>query len=171
MVLFTDHYERTIDDKNRVQLPAQFRAVLGPDKQTSIVYVVLGERPGTLSIFPENGFLELSARVETEFIPGPDALEVEFDLFAWASRIEVDSQGRFTFPDKSLKRAKLGKEIALVGQKHRIDVWDRALFDRRSEGVPMEWEGHWPNWRGFLRQRPSGTPNGGVGQQTGGAAF
>ena len=90
--------------------------------------------------------------METEFQPGPDALRFELQFFGLASRVEVDKQGRFVLPDRLLQKARLKSEVYLVGQKQRIDVWNREDLDR---SLGIDWAGdEWPDWHGFLRRRP-----------------
>jgi DNA-binding transcriptional regulator/RsmH inhibitor MraZ len=108
-----------------------------------------------LSIFTERGFEELASRMETEFQPGPDSLRFELQFYALASRVDIDKQGRVVLPDLLVKKARLGEEVWLVGQKTRIDIWNRQDLNR-SMGI--DWEGDdWPDWQGFLRQRPQRT--------------
>ena len=116
------------------------------------LYVTLGEHRGTLSIFTERGFEELAARVETEFESGEDALRFERQFYGLASYVEVDKQGRFVLPDRLVKKAGLKEEVCLVGQKTRIDVWNREDFER---SLAIDWVGEeWPKWHGYLRRRP-----------------
>lgn len=152
MRFFTGQFERSIDAKNRIQLPSQLRSAIEEDRDGSLLYVTLGEHSGTLSIFTERGFEDLAARTETEFQPGPDALRFELQFYGLASSVELDKQGRFVLPDRLVKKAKLGTEIILVGQRTRIDVWDPAALER-SMGI--DWAGEaWPNWQSYLRNRP-----------------
>ncbi len=120
------------------------------------MYVTLGEHRGTLSIFTERGFNELAARMQTEFDAGQESLRFELQFYALASRVDIDKQGRLVLPDLLVKKARLGEEVYLVGQKVRIDVWNRTDLDR-SMGI--DWEGdEWPDWHGFLRRRPQSPP-------------
>lgn len=157
MRFFTGQYDRVIDSKNRIQMPSQLRTAIDAKRDGAGLYVTLGEHRGTLSIFTERGFEELSARMETEFQPGPDALRFELQFFGLASRVDVDKQGRFVLPDRLLQKARLKPEVYLVGQKHRIDLWNREDLDR-SMGI--DWDGEqWPDWQGFLRSRPQSAGN------------
>jgi MraZ protein len=153
MRIFTGQYERTIDAKNRLQLPSQFRAAIEPERDGDGLYVCLGEHRRTLSIFTERAFEELTARMETEFIPGPESRRFELQFYASAAHVDVDKQGRIVVPDRLRRKARLGDEVFVVGQKHRIDVWNREDLDR-SMGI--DWEGEdWPDWQGFLRMQPA----------------
>lgn len=158
MRIFTGQYDRTIDEKNRVQLPSQLRAAIDRGQDGAGVYITLGEHPRTLSIFTERGFEELAARIETEFMPGPDSRRFEVQFYALASYVDIDKQGRIVIPDRLRKKARVDAEIFLVGQKYRIDLWNRADLE---EAMGIDWEGdEWPDWQGFLRMRPSRSPEG-----------
>ena len=153
MRIFTGQYDRTIDEKNRVQLPSQLRAAIDREQDGAGVYITLGEHRRTLSIFTERGFEELAARIETEFMPGPDSRRFEVQFYALASYVDIDKQGRIVIPDRLRKKARVDAEVFLVGQKYRIDLWNRADLD---EAMGIDWEGdEWPDWQGFLRMRPS----------------
>lgn len=153
MRIFTGQYERNIDSKNRIQLPSQLRAAIEPERDGEGLYVTLGEFRGTLSIFTASGFESLAARMETEFIPGSESRRFELQFYSLASYVEMDKQGRLVLPDALCKKARLGPEVFLVGQKYRIDVWNRAELER---SLGIDWEGDdWPEWQGFLRMKPA----------------
>lgn len=156
MRIFTGQYERTIDAKNRIQLPSQLRAVVDAERDGPRLYVTLGEHRGTLSIFTDRGFEQLASRLATEYAAGPESRRFELQFYAVASAVELDKQGRMVIPDRLRKKARLGEEVFLIGQKNRIEVWNRAELDRV---MGIDWEGEdWPDWQGFLRRLPMGQP-------------
>ena len=153
MRVFTGQYERTIDAKNRIQLPSQLRGAIDRERDGEGLYITLGEHRGTLSVFTERAFEELAARMETEFMPGPESRRFELQFYGLASHVDVDKQGRLVLPGRLRNKARLADEVLLVGQKHRIDVWNRVDLDR---SMAIDWEGDdWPDWQGFLRMRPA----------------
>lgn len=152
MRILIGQHERTIDAKNRVQLPSQLRASIGTERDGAGLYVTPGEHRGTISMFTESAFEELTARMGTESTPGSEARRFELQFYALTSFVEIDKQGRILLPDRLRRMARLGDEVYLVGQKNRIDIWDRTALER-SMGI--DWEGDdWPDWQGFLRMRP-----------------
>lgn len=156
MRIFTGQYDRTIDAKNRIQLPSQLRAAIDPERDGPGLYVLLGESRGTLSIFTERGFEELAARIETEFMPGPESRRFELQFYGATNYVDMDKQGRFVLPERLRKKAHLADSVYLVGQKYRVDVWNRDDFER---AMGIDWEGdEWPDWQGFLRMRPPAPP-------------
>ena len=157
MRVFTGQYERTIDSKNRIQLPSQLRAAIDVEQDGEGLYITLGEQHGTLSIFTERQFEILAGRMETEFMSGPDSRQFELQFYALASRVELDKQGRFVLSGRLLKKARLKEEVYLVGQKHRIELWNRDDLDR---SLGIDWEGDdWPQWQEYLRMRPAAPGN------------
>lgn len=116
------------------------------------IYITLGEHRGTLSIFTEQAFEALAERIETEVIAGPESRRFELQFYALACYIDIDKQGRIVLPERLCGKARLEKEVVLIGQKFRIDVWGRAELER---SISIDWEGDdWPDWQGFLRMRP-----------------
>ena len=153
MRVFIGQHARTIDAKNRIQLPSQLRAAIDPERDGAGLFLTPGEDPRTLSIFTERGFEALSSRIETETMSDPESRQFELQFYAMASFVELDKQGRIVVPDRLRKLARLGEEIYLVGRKFRIDVWSRPEFDR---ALGIDWEGDdWPDWHGFLRMKSS----------------
>jgi MraZ protein len=151
MRIFTGQFERTIDAKNRLQLPSQVRAAIDSERDGAGLYVTLGEFRGTLSIFTERAFEELATRIETEFIPGSESRRFELQFYGLASFVDIDNQGRILLPDRLRAKARLGDEVILLGQKFRLDLWNRSDLER-SMGI--DWAGdEWPDWQGFLRMR------------------
>ena len=153
MRIFTGQYGRTVDVKNRIQLPSQLRRAIEPEVDGTGLYITLGENRGTLAVYTERGFEELAKRIETEFMAGPESRRFELQFYALASYVDIDKQGRVVLPERLRDKARLGEEVYLVGQKHHIDVWNRADFDR---SIGIDWEGDdWPEWQSFVRMRPT----------------
>ena len=153
MQVFTGQYDRTIDAKNRIQLPSQLRAAIDRERDGPGLYVTLGEFPGTLALFTERGFEELSTRLETEYEQGEASRRFELQFYALASYVEMDKQGRVVLPERLVRKAKLGEEVFIVGQKHRIEIWKRADLEQAME---IDWAGDdWPDWPAFIRRRPA----------------
>jgi len=156
---FTGQFDRTLDGKNRIQIPSQLRAAIDPQRDGGGLYVVLGEHRGTLSVLTERGFDELAGRIATESMAGPESRRFELQFYSLANHVEVDKQGRLVLPDKLVRKARLQSEVTLVGQKTRFDIWSREAFDK-AQGI--DWEGDdWPDWSSFIRMRSSSGTNDG----------
>ncbi len=153
MVIFTDVYERTIDDKKRFQVPAPHRNALLAGNEGSVFYIVVGERPNTLSLYPEKFFESKVESLRTDEIRDREVLDFEQSYFSSASRVEMDKQGRIVIPERQLRLSGLGSEIYAAGASYRIDLWKRDDYDQFMEEVAAKRA----NLHGFLRtgRRPT----------------
>ena len=127
--IFTDAYERSVDEKNRIQIPAPHRDVLDRERQGAVLYVVPGERAQTLSLYPEDYFVRKVEALHTDEIPGDDALDFEQMFFSLASRVEMDRQGRLVLPERQLAMTELGKDVYVAGARYRIDLWNKDAYE------------------------------------------
>ena len=134
-MIFTGAYERSIDDKKRIQSPAPFRNAVAPDRSGGAFYIVPGERENTLALFPEKYFQEKVESLRTDQIPGQEALDFEQMFFPLASRVEMDKQGRVVLPDRQLSMVDLGAEVYITGAHYRLDVWRKSDYERFLQEV------------------------------------
>lgn len=168
-MIYADAYERTIDAKNRIQIPAQYRSVKGVELQGETFTVVHGEafylcpgaRQNTLSLFPERVFERRAEQLHTEGLTSEDALTFEQLYFSLASRLDMDKQGRVVLPDRLLSLVNLGKEITLTGAFRRIDLWSTKDY---QEFVRSSYPARWTELQEAVRRASGGggsSPSGG----------
>jgi len=116
-------FEHTIDDKNRLTLPAKFRQALSGG------LVITRGMDGCLYCYPEADWARL---VDTR-LAGLDPLSKEGRLmhryfFAGASEAEPDKQGRVMLPATLAKNAGIGREVVVAGVGDHLEIWDRASW-------------------------------------------
>jgi transcriptional regulator MraZ len=116
-------FEHTIDDKNRLTLPAKFRQALSGG------LVITRGMDGCLYCYPQAGWERL---VEGR-LAGLDPLSREGRMmhrpfFAGASEAEPDKQGRVPVPASLAKEAGLKREVVVAGVGDRLEIWDRAAW-------------------------------------------
>jgi MraZ protein len=127
--MFLGEYEHTLDDKNRLTLPAKFR------ESFSEGAVVTRGMDGCLSVFTKDGWERFVEFRLGELDPfSSEARQIQRFLFSGASEAEPDRQGRVMIPSALLQHAKLGREVVVAGVRDRVEIWDRAT------------------WRGYLEQ-------------------
>jgi len=127
-MLFTYAYERTIDSKSRLQIPAPWREAWESAREKPVLYICPGVRENTLALYTECYFESWVARLQTEHMAEPDSLDFEQAFFGSVLRQELDGQGRIIIPDGLLRMTDLGKEVVLSGSKVRIDIWRRSDY-------------------------------------------
>ena len=62
-------------------------------------------------------------------LPETRAKDVRHYFFANAFDTTLDSQGRVTLPSECRTFAGLDKNVVLVGDDTRLEIWDEALWD------------------------------------------
>lgn len=129
-VLFGE-YELTVDDKNRLLIPADIRRSVPPEFGEAFFLVVGSNRVPWM--YPERYYEELAMREPAEMSPGEDSLAFDQLHFAMASKMPWDKQGRVLVPDKVLKRSSIGKDVTLIGARDHLELWNRADWEARRE--------------------------------------
>lgn len=148
---FTDAYHRTIDAKNRIQVPAQFRSEMDPEVHGTAFHLCPGERQNTLSLYPQRTFERRAEQLRTEQISGEDSLAFEQMYFSLASKLEMDKQGRVVLPERQLALVNLGEEIVLAGANTRIDIWAKKDYE---QFIQSSFVARWGALQKFMRQSP-----------------
>jgi len=123
------HFEHTIDDKNRLTLPAKFR-----DAFADGVFVTPG-LDGCLAAYSSSEFDRLVQRVRSLDPLSHEARLMNRYFFARASDDALDKQGRITLPAALLATAKLDREVVVAGVYDHVEIWDRAAWRAQLEEV------------------------------------
>jgi MraZ protein len=123
-------YEHTIDDKNRLTLPAKFRESFEEG------VVVTRGLDKCLHAYRGEDWLRL---VESRVAPldpfSQEARRIQRFLFSGASEADLDKQGRVMIPAPLLKHAQLGREVVVAGVRDHLEIWDRDAWHRELAEV------------------------------------
>src|SRR5262245_35345474 len=123
-------YEHTIDEKNRLTLPARFRTAMDGG------VVLTGGLDTCVAAYPAEGWQQL---VESR-LAGLNPLSREARLlerfyYSGAIEAEPDKQGRVMLPQPLIEHARLGREVVVIGMRERLEVWDRAAWRAQLKEV------------------------------------
>ena len=129
-------YIHTIDDKNRVSMPAKFRKELG--KRIIIT-------PGLdqcLFIFTTKEWSKVAKKLSSSaddlsFLKNDQRSFNRF-MFGRAAEVELDSIGRILVPDFLKERIGLKDKVALVGVEDRVEVWNDKAWNIYKEKIEKE---------------------------------
>jgi len=116
-------FDHTLDAKNRVTVPARFRAALAER-----VVLAKGVEP-CVAIWTPDGYDGYTATVLAGRNPlSPDARQLQRFLQANAHDTELDAAGRIMIPPFLIEHAGLGKEVVVTGAGDCLEVWDRRAW-------------------------------------------
>jgi transcriptional regulator MraZ len=121
--MFLGEYEHTIDDKNRLTLPARFREAMAAG------VVLTRGLDACLDVYPRGDWNRL---VEARLAPldpfSREARELKRFFFSAAADAEPDRQGRVLVPPALMKHAKLEREVVVAGVHDHLEIWDRRVW-------------------------------------------
>lgn len=125
-------YIHTLDEKNRVSLPAKFRlelgkrVVLAPGLDKSIFMFAVEEWKKISERLAENSMLQADNRSFNRF------------MFGGAHEVDVDTSGRILIPDFLKERAGLKKTIAVIGVQNRVEIWSEKTWGEYKKVVETQ---------------------------------
>ncbi len=123
-------HAHTIDDKNRLTLPARFRHVYVDG------IVVTRGMEGCLVAYTRGDWDKL---IEDR-LAGLDPLSKEGRqmrryFFSAAMEADLDKQGRVILSAALLEHAKLGRDVVVAGVHDHLEIWDRDAWRRELAEV------------------------------------
>ena len=137
----------TIDNKGRVPMPARYRDVL--QLRCSGKLVVTADSALCLLLYAAPDWQPIQEKLMSLSSFNPRVRDLQRLLVGNASDAELDAAGRILIPGPLRKFAGLEKDVALVGQGARFELWDERKWEQQLEqsialnenGVPPELEG------------------------------
>lgn len=129
MLLLTGEFQHVVDSKGRVLVSNKLRNQIDVDEHGCNFYLVLGAN-GILCLYPEKYFERIAMALAPNVTAPDEAVAFERMSFAFASRVELDSQGRLLLADRLRKRAGLKDHITLIGVRDHIELWNDADWDQ-----------------------------------------
>jgi MraZ protein len=123
-------YEHTIDDKNRLTLPAKFRSAFAHG------IVVTRGMDGCLYAYTQGAWDGLvDSRLATLDPLSKEGRRMQRFFFAGAAEGELDKQGRVNVPVALIEHAGLGREVVVAGVNDHVEIWDREAWKRELAEV------------------------------------
>ncbi len=130
-MILTGTYERNLDAKGRLSLPAAIRKDLGdnvrvlpaPDVEALYVFSENDYEAWVLSLFEKRGGFDPR---------NPEDIELRRQLNAMATPMDIDSAARIGLSDALRKKKHLSREVTVVGNSDHLEIWDRETWNQRQ---------------------------------------
>lgn len=127
--MFYGTHEHTIDEKNRLTLPAKWRDGLGGG-----VVLVRGI-DGTVDVYPRRSWEASVERITALDSLTREAREMKRYVFAGAAIADLDKQGRVVVPPALAEHAGIGKDVIVAGVHDHIEIWDRSAWASQLSAI------------------------------------
>lgn len=115
----TGEYQHSLDSKGRLFIPAKLREELG-----EVFYITLS-MDKCLSAYSAQSWQEFSDKVNAMSYVKQRKMR---PLFAYASKCELDNQGRTLIPTHLREYANLTKNVTVVGCNNHAEIWNEDAW-------------------------------------------
>ena len=104
---FLGTHQNRLDAKGRVSVPAAFRALLrGPDGGAASLILRPSHKHPCIEAWPEAVFQTLAAPLDRLDMFSEDQDDLMMTLYADATRVEADKEGRIILPESLVQHAR-----------------------------------------------------------------
>ena len=128
---FLGTHQNRLDSKGRVSVPAAFRAHLrGSDGAAGLILRPSHKHP-CIEAWPEAVFQTLAAPLDRLDMFSEDQDDLMMTLYADATRVEADKEGRIVLPESLVRHAGLADNVVFMGLGRTFQIWEPAAAERR----------------------------------------
>jgi MraZ protein len=136
----------SLDNKGRLAVPARYREEL--ISLCAGHLIITADPSRCLLIYPHPVWEPIEQKLNSLSSFNPQTRSLQRLLVGNASDVEMDSSGRILVPPPLREFAGLSKEVVLVGQGAKFELWDDEKWNLQIEnalvfkdGIPMELDG------------------------------
>lgn len=130
--MFYGEYEHTLDNKDRVIIPAKFREIF-KENYVEKFFITRG-LDECLFVFTEEAWKTQEKKFrELPFTKG-EARNFNRLFFSGASEVVCDKQGRILIPVYLKTYAGIKEDVVIIGVSDRIEIWSREKWQQFYEG-------------------------------------
>ena len=129
-ISFTGEYHNSLDQKNRINIPAKFRKVLAPVNDRT--FVLTRGFDQCLVLYPLEDWSQVEAQLsKLSSIRGKHRSFVR-SVTRYAISVQYDGQGRIQIPDTLLSYSSIKNEATVIGMIKKIELWDPSILSQQD---------------------------------------
>jgi MraZ protein len=132
-----------LDTKGRLTVPTKYRQSLMDDCQGQLVCTVDNRQP-CLLLYPLPEWDIIEEKISKFSTMNPDERRIQRLLIGYANDAVMDKSGRVLVAPTLRQYANLDKEIMIVGQRNRFEIWSQdTWFAQVEEDLQIEKTGNY----------------------------
>lgn len=120
-----------VDGKGRLAVPTKYRELLV--ERCGGRLVVTADPSGCLLLYPFPEWEPIERKLTALSSFNPVSRTLQRILVGSASDVELDNAGRILLPTMLRKHAGLEKEVVLVGQGNKFEIWSESAWQAQFE--------------------------------------
>ncbi len=125
--MFLGEYLHTVDSKNRLAIPANFRQSF---KQGAVITRGLDN---CLFVYTKSDWQNLVKKIAELPLSQANARSFSRMMLMGAMQAKLDKMGRILIPDYLKEYAGLGKKVVVGGVYNRLEIWDEKKWQSYKE--------------------------------------
>jgi len=125
-------HTHTLDDKNRLSLPAKFRKELGKK------VVVTNGLDACLFLWSLPEWQKFSEKLSSLSLVEGDKRKFSRFMLGGATEAEIDSAGRILIPDFLKDFAGLKERVIIAGLHTRVEIWSEKAWSSYKNNVEKD---------------------------------
>lgn len=138
MSSFIGDYNCKIDAKGRLILPSAFKKQIGSDAQERFV-VKKDIYEDCLVLYPMDEWTRMVDILRKKLNPYNKAHKQFLRGFYMdTAELSLDSNNRLTIPKKVLSKIAVEKELKLVAQDDKIEIWNPETYDKNFDEAQFQ---------------------------------
>lgn len=136
--MFLGEYQRNLDSKQRLFIPAKFREEL----TKGIAVVSKGFDEKCLFLFSMENWEDLAKKITNSPVTNINVQKFSRWFFKSAHEEVLDSQGRIKIDKTLADFANIKKDVVLVGVSTRAEIWSRETWEKYADAADKEFSGN-----------------------------
>lgn len=121
-----------MDVKCRISFPANLRKQL-PEGEDAYFVVNKSLDQNCINLYTKSEWEKLEEKLSKLHAFNPKIEKLKRILLAGSARLELDSAGRLLLPKVLVEGVGLKKEVIILAQINKIEIWDKANYDAYLE--------------------------------------
>ena len=113
-------------------MPAKLRLDMGER------FIVTKGLDGCLFAFSQKEWENFETKLKTLPLSDKNARNFVRFFLSGATECEIDKQGRFLIPNNLRAAAGLEKEVIIIGVGTRLEIWNKATWERCDEDISAD---------------------------------
>lgn len=122
-------YRHTLDNKNRLSLPAKFRKEIGKK------VIITRGLDTCLFLFTEEAWKKVADKLDSLPFGSANSRGLARFILAGAAEVEVDSAGRILIPDFLKEFADIKTNVVVTGVSGRVEIWEGKAWDEYRKKI------------------------------------
>jgi MraZ protein len=125
--VFIGRHDRSLDDKGRLVLPANYRR---PFEDAGGGVLAPWDR--CLGLWTREKYGDVMQQIIDKVRDGEADDDIVRLFQSDAADVQLDAQGRFVVPEAHRRHAGITRDVKVLGQTTRVEIWDARRFEQMA---------------------------------------